>query len=249
MIPAGAGDMGECYMDQSVAVTGAGQGLGFSLVKRHIERGDRVYAFEMNITDQLRKCAREQDKLHIYQCDLASTPSVEAAAADMLAKEERIDFLYNNAGIFRFEDRCGLADTDIDAGMVMMEVNAAGLLRMCKAAIPKLGAGSVVVNITSESGSIGDCYRDVEYMYGMSKAAANMASMILQNEVKKCGTRVICIHPGWLRSAMGGKAAAESPYSVSPDESAENIVRIALEIDKLPEDVYFVEHTGKPLPW
>jgi NAD(P)-dependent dehydrogenase (short-subunit alcohol dehydrogenase family) len=236
-------------MNKCAVITGAGQGLGLSLVKQHIERGDRVYAFELNITDQLREYAQKNERLHVYQCDVASTESVEAATAELLAKEAQIDFLYNNAGVFRMEDRCGLAETDIDAGMVMMQVNAVGLLRMCKAAVPKLGQGSVVVNITSESGSIGDCYRDVEYMYGMSKAAANIASVILQNEVKKRGVRVVCFHPGWLRSSMGGKAAAESPYSVSCDESAANIVRFALNPDTIPEGVTFMEHTGKPLPW
>ncbi|MDR2547071.1 MAG: SDR family NAD(P)-dependent oxidoreductase [Lachnospiraceae bacterium] len=236
-------------MDQSVIVTGAGRGLGFSLVKQHCQRGDRVYAYEVEITDELREYARTNAKLHIYQCDLAQTASVEAAVVDMLAKEVKIDFLYNNAGVFHFSGRCGLAETDIDAGLIMYEVNAAGLLRMCKAAIPKLGDGSIVVNITSESGSIGDCYRDCEYIYGMSKAAANIASMILYNEVKERGTRVICFHPGWLRSPMGGENAAVSPYSVSTDESAANIVGYAINPDTIPEGVFFMEHTGKPLPW
>jgi NAD(P)-dependent dehydrogenase (short-subunit alcohol dehydrogenase family) len=236
-------------MNKSVAVTGAGQGLGFSLVKRHLELGDRVYAFEVNITDQLRNLAQADKNLQIFRCDLASTASVTEATAVLLAAEEQLDFLYNNAGLFRFEDRCGLAGTDIDAGMIMMQVNAAGLLRMCKAVIGKLASGSIVVNITSESGSIGDCYRAVEYMYGMSKSAANMAAMILKNEVAERGVRVICFHPGWVRSAMGGDAAAASPYSVSPDESAANIVRFAVNPETIPEGVYFMEHTGKPLPW
>jgi NAD(P)-dependent dehydrogenase (short-subunit alcohol dehydrogenase family) len=236
-------------MNRSAAVTGAGQGLGFSLTKRHLELGDRVYAFEVNITDQLLDLARKHETLRVYPCDMASTASIETAAAEMLAKEDKLDFLYNNAGIFRGEDRGGLADTDIDAGMVMMQVNAAGLLRMCKAAFQKLSEGSMVVNITSESGSIGDCYRGGEYLYGMSKAAANIASMILQNEVRERGVRVICFHPGWLRSAMGGEAAAASPYSVSCDEAADNIVRYATRPETIPEGVYFMEHTGKPLPW
>jgi NAD(P)-dependent dehydrogenase (short-subunit alcohol dehydrogenase family) len=236
-------------MNKSVAVTGAGLGLGFSLAKLHIERGDRVYAYDVSITDQLRNLAKENEKLHIYQCDLASTPSVEAAVVDVLAKESKLDFLYNNAGIFRKEDRNGLAETDIDAGLIMMQVNAIGLLRMCKAAMPVLSEGSMVVNITSESGSIGDNYRSSEYMYGMSKAAANMASMILQCEVRERGTRVICFHPGWLRSGMGGEGAASSPYSVSCDESAANILKYTTNPDSIPKDVYFMEHTGKPLPW
>ena len=236
-------------MNQSAIVTGAGRGLGFSVVKQHIERGDRVYAYEVAITDELVAYAREHEKLHIYHCDLASTASVEAAVVDMLAKEEKIDYLYNIAGIFHFSARCGLAETDIDEGLIMYEVNAAGLLRMCKAALPKLSKGSMVVNVTSESGSVGDCYRDHEYVYGMSKCAANIASMILQNEVRPRGVRVICFHPGWLRSVMGGEGAANSPDSVSTDESAGNIVGYATRPETIPEGVYFMEHTGKPLPW
>jgi NAD(P)-dependent dehydrogenase (short-subunit alcohol dehydrogenase family) len=236
-------------MNKTAVITGAGRGLGFSLVKKHLGFGDRVYAFELNITDELRALAGKNEKLHISSCDVASTPSVEEAVAALLAGEDRIDYLYNNAGIFDTEARRGLADTDIDAGMAMIQVNAAGLLRMCKAVLPKLKEGSMVINITSESGSIGDCYREVEYLYGMSKAAANIASVIFQNEVKKHGVRVICFHPGWLRSAMGGKEAAESPYSVSCDESASNIAGYAVNPETIPQGVYFMEHTGKPLPW
>ena len=236
-------------MDKVVIITGAGRGLGFSLVKQHIELGDRVYAYELDIPDELREYASQHEKLNIYQCDVASTESVINATAEMLEREEKVDFLYNNAGIFRFEDRCSLAETDIDASVIMLQVNAVGLLRMSKAVMPKLTEGSMVVNITSESGSIGDNYREVEYMYGMSKAAANMASMIFQKEMEKYGVRVICFHPGWLRSPMSGQYALDSPYSVSCDESAANIVAYAVNPERIPEGVYFMEHTGKPLPW
>ncbi|MCL2050253.1 MAG: SDR family NAD(P)-dependent oxidoreductase [Lachnospiraceae bacterium] len=234
---------------KTVVVTGAGQGLGFSLVKKHVEMGDRVYAYELNLTKELIDYAMVNENLSIHQCDVASSESVNNATKEMLKKEDFIHFLYNNAGIFRYEDRVSLLETDIDAASVQLQVNAVGLLRMCKAVMQKLGSGSMVVNITSESGSIGDCYRDNEYLYGMSKAAANMASMIFQNEMGKYGVRVICFHPGWLRSKMGGQGAAESPHSVSCDESASNIMSYALNPERIPEGVYFMEHSGKPLPW
>jgi NAD(P)-dependent dehydrogenase (short-subunit alcohol dehydrogenase family) len=236
-------------MDKSVIITGAGAGLGLALVKQHIGRGDRVYALERNISEELQSLARECADLHIYQCDVASTESVVAALSGALAKEERIDFLYNNAGIFLKDSHCGLLETDVDADMAMMQVNAAGLLRVCKAAFPRLGAGSIVVAITSEAGSIGACWREGEYLYAMSKAAANMAAMTLQNELRTKGVRVICFHPGWLRSPMGGERAAADPSSVSTDESAADIVGYATHPETIPQGVYFMEHTGKPLPW
>ncbi|MDR0221297.1 MAG: SDR family NAD(P)-dependent oxidoreductase [Lachnospiraceae bacterium] len=236
-------------MDKSVIITGAGAGLGFALVKQHIGRGDRVYALDLSIFDELHSLACDHANLHIFPCDIASTASVAAAVAEVFAKEERIDFLYNNAGIFLKNSHCGLLETDIDADMAMMQVNAAGLLRVCKAVCPRLLAGSMVVNITSEAGSIGACWREGAYMYAMSKAAANMASMTLQNELKAKGVRVICFHPGWVRSRMGGERAAADPSSVSPDESAADIVGYATQPETIPEGVYFMEHTGKPLPW
>jgi NAD(P)-dependent dehydrogenase (short-subunit alcohol dehydrogenase family) len=236
-------------MNQSVIITGAGSGLGLALVKEHLERGDRVYALEIAFTDELLGLVDVQEKLQLFKCDVASTASVEAAMAEVLAQEKKIDYLYNNAGIFLKDSHCGLAETDIDTDIAMLDVNAAGMLRVCKAALPKLAEGSLIVNITSEAGSISDCYREGEYLYAMSKAAANMASMTLRNELKGRGVRVICFHPGWLRSRMGGERAAASPYSISPEESAADIVGYTTKPETIPEGVYFMEHTGKPLPW
>ena len=78
--------------------------------------------------------------------------------------------------------------------------------------------GSLVVNISSEAGSIGASRRRQEYCYCMSKAAMNMGAKILSNELWKRSARVISIHPGWLRTAMGGPDAFANKYSVSPDE-------------------------------
>ena len=105
------------------------------------------------------------------------------------------------------------------------------------------------MNISSEAGSIGGSRRRQEYCYCMSKAAMNMGAKILSNELWKRSARVISIHPGWVRTAMGGPDSFASKYSVSPDESAANIVNIAVNIDDVPRDQMYMSHTGDILPW
>ncbi|MDR1617970.1 MAG: SDR family oxidoreductase [Treponema sp.] len=236
-------------MSRVIAVTGAGRGLGHSVVKRHLGLGDTVYAFDYQITDNLKALAAAHDALRIYRCDISSNEDVIEATRELLRTEKKVDIIYNVAGIFKFEEKVGLAETDMDLCLLMYNVNALGAMRICKSLWPLLGKGSLVMNISSESGSIGAARRTQEYGYGMSKAAMNMGAKLLSNELWAREARVMSIHPGWLRTDMGGAEAFKSDKSVSPDESAENIVNIALNIDTIPRDQMFMQHTGEILPW
>ena len=236
-------------MNKIVLVTGAGRGLGYNIALRHLSLGDRVYAYDYQITDELRQRSEESDLLSISKCDIGSTASVQEATKDVLAAGKKIDIVYNVAGIFRFEDKVGLAETDLDLCANMYNINAVGALRICKAVLSLLEAGSIVINISSEAGSIGNCQREQEYSYCMSKAALNMGMKIFANAVNKSQIRIMNLHPGWLRTAMGGPGAMASSNSISPYDSAEHIVQIALDMDQIPEDIMYMEHTREPLPW
>jgi NAD(P)-dependent dehydrogenase (short-subunit alcohol dehydrogenase family) len=77
----------------------------------------------------------------------------------------------------------------------------------------------------------------------MSKAALNMQSRILQNYLRPRGFKVLAVHPGWMRTNMGGPNA-----SISPDESAEGIFQLALK-EWTADDPIYVDYRGVPLPW
>lgn len=238
-------------MKRTVLVTGAGRGLGYCIAKRHADMGDRVFALDYKITDGLVKMSHNTENMTVLECDISSTESVAKAAKPVLEAVSRLDIVYNVAGIYRFEDRVNLVETDLDLCASMYSINAVGALRVVRALWPLLQDGPVIINISSEAGSIGACYRDKEYAYCMSKAALNMGSKILQNEFKKINNsgRVINLHPGWLRTAMGGPEAAVSDRSVAPEDSAGDIVAIALDAGSFPEDRMYMEHTRNPLPW
>lgn len=238
-------------MKRTVLVTGGGRGLGHCIVRRHFEMGDRVFALDRRITDELGKMAQDADGITALECDISSAESVAKAAEPILKAVSRLDIVYNVAGIYRFEDKVNLAETDLDLCMYMYSVNAVGALRVVRAVWPLIQDGPVIINISSEAGSIGACKRDGEYAYCMSKAALNMGSKILQNEFRKMKNtgRVINLHPGWLRTVMGGPGAAASDRSVAPEDSARDIVGIALDAGSFPEDLMYMEHTREPLPW
>jgi NAD(P)-dependent dehydrogenase (short-subunit alcohol dehydrogenase family) len=236
-------------MNKIIVVTGAGRGLGHSIVKKHLALQDTVYAFYHQLTDALNDLAEKNKHLRIYKCDIASDNEVTGSMRDILEKEKRVDIVYNVAGIFIFEERVGLAQTDMDRCLLMYNINALGAMRVCKALWPLFQPGVLVVTISSESGSIGAMRRTKEYGYGMSKAAVNMGTKILSNELWEIGGRILNLHPGWLRTDMGGPDAFKSDKSVPPDESAENIVNLALNINTIPRDQMFMTHTGEILPW
>lgn len=236
-------------MDRTVIITGAAGGLGINIVKQHLNMKDNIYAMDCKITDELKTLADTSEGLKIYSCDIGSTQSVAEAVRDVLAAGRKLDIIYNVAAIYRHEDKVGLENTDLDAGIQMININALGALRVCRAVWPLIQEGTLVVNISSEAGSIGASRRKQEYCYCMSKAALNMGAKILSNELWERSARVISFHPGWMRTAMGGPGALASKYSVSPEESAANIVNIVLNIDEVPRDQMFMTHTGDILPW
>jgi NAD(P)-dependent dehydrogenase (short-subunit alcohol dehydrogenase family) len=236
-------------MDKIVVVTGVGRGLGYCVAKKHLLLGDVVYGLEFQITDELKKLQSENPRLHVSQCDLGDDASVKNAVQELLTSEKRADIIYSVAGIFAYYDDKGLAATDSEACIKFYNVNALGTLRLGREIWPLIGKGTLMVIISSEAGSIGAARRKAEYAYCMSKAAVNMLGKILSNELWEKDARVLMFHPGWLRTQMGGARAKQSSASIEPDESADNIVNIALDIDKLPRDQLYMTHQGEILPW
>ena len=89
----------------------------------------------------------------------------------------------------------------------MVDVDAVGPLRVTKALLPLLrkSGAALIVNISSEAGSIGRCYRTNMIDYGMAKAALNMATMVLRNTFRERRESECYQHPSRLDSYECGK--------------------------------------------
>jgi NAD(P)-dependent dehydrogenase (short-subunit alcohol dehydrogenase family) len=80
------------------------------------------------------------------------------------------------------------------------------------------GNEKLLVNISSEAGSIGQNWRDRWFGYCMSKAALNMEGALIHARLRKLGGRVMLVHPGYVRSFMHGARNENATYE--PDEAA-----------------------------
>ena len=165
-----------------VLITGAGSGLGYELTRLHAERGWHVFALEICVSDALLQLRNTYpDGIEVIQCDIGSTPSVNAAVAQVQNKCGRIDRLFNNAGYDLVKDKVTLDLVDLDDCPAFYNVNAVGPLRVVKAALELLGDGSMIINTSSEAGSLGMQKSEISYGYCMSKAAMNMGAKIMDN--------------------------------------------------------------------
>lgn len=237
---------------KTVFVTGGTGGLGLAIVKHHLCAGDCVWALDLRETPEMRKLVAENGRLHFIACDISATENVRAAIEPHVQAIGKLDFLYSCAGIYRFADKVRLPETDLDRAADMYNINAVGFLRVVQALFDGIQDGSHILCVTSEAGSVSMNWRSIEYNYCMSKAGENMACAILRHHYEEIGqnTRVICLHPGWLRTAMGGEDAFKKlDQSVSPEDSAAGIVGIALDIDSIPKDQNYMDYRRKSYTW
>ena len=77
----------------------------------------------------------------------------------------------------------------------------------------------------------------------MSKAALNMQAKVLQNYLKPKEFKVLALHPGWVRTDMGGPDA-----DIDPDESADGLIQLITR-NWRPDDGIYFDYRGIPLPW
>jgi len=208
---------------RTIVVTGADRGLGYELVKQYAERGDYVFAGKFrtrwNLLDELK--AQYPDRMQIVDMDVGNTESVRSAAAVILEHTDKIDILINNATVWLSAD-CGtvLEDKfDYERMMAEFNINALGALRVTQALIHAVlkSFDRLVVNVSSEAGSITGCYKDSQPGYCMSKAAMNMQACIVLNAVKRLGGAVLNVHPGWMQSVIGASAAADAEMMDLPE--------------------------------
>jgi len=231
---------------KSVLITGANVGLGLSLSKIYLKNNFLVFAGYVENMDNLTKLKKEnEDNLYLVQMDVSSLDMIKKAFSLVKTKTESIDILINNAGIHPEKSNNELEELDFEDFHYTIDVNTFGPLKVIQQLLPLLKKGSkkMIINISSEAGSIKNCQRDREYIYCISKAALNMESRILQNYLGEKGFKILAVHPGWLQTKMGGPDAVISPF-----ESANNIFNLSMKSWGKNDPVY-LDHYGNVIDW
>ena len=234
-------------MNKKILITGASRGLGLFMAKKYLEDGEMVFAGARDIHAPLLKALKEEypNTLIPVALEVTDTKSVTEAAILVASYTQTIDILLNNAAIHSETSFKILEEADIDECLQVYDVNSLGPIRVVKAFVPLLrkSTQAKIINISTESGSIENCEREKEFDYCMSKAALNMGTKLLSNYLRKDKVIVLTVHPGWLRTDMGGPNAHLDPY-----EAACQLVELFKGINSL-EAPIFIDYTGKQCPW
>ena len=127
-------------------------------------------------------------------------------------RHPRIDILVNNAGI-RLDDDFHETVLELDDGTIAktLSVNLFGAIHMSKALVDAIPRGGRIINMTSVMGRLSHRPDGTSAAYMLSKAALNSYTRSLATNVQSRGIMVDCVHPGWVKTPLGGPMAQISP--------------------------------------
>ncbi|SMF09847.1 SDR family NAD(P)-dependent oxidoreductase [Paenibacillus barengoltzii] len=228
-------------------VTGAGKGLGLEIVGEALRRGHEVAAgmrsLETNV-DALK--ARQEGvpgKLTLLELDVDEEDSIAKAKEAMADRWGTVDALINNAGILLARDQ-SIERLEFAAVENTFRTNLYGPMKMVKHFLPLLKESDrpFILNVSSEAGCFAGAYGG-DYPYALSKAALNYFTAQLRKELVPQGFGVYAMHPGWIRTPMGGSQAPGDPL-----DSAKAILDLAEGKLKADTDAVMIGIDGKAMP-
>jgi len=239
------------FRASSVLVTGANRGLGLEWIRQLADRVDRVFATcrQPDAAYDLGVLADEHsDTIDVFALDVTKPDAIQEAADRVRREEGGLDLLVNNAGLNGGGTSDRLGTVDADAMTQVLRVNTVGSHLMTQAFADLLRAGTadgpaVVVNITSELGSIANTSRGGWHSYRASKAALNMCTRLQAGALKPDDVIAVALHPGWVRTDMGGSNAR-----LSTTESVAGMIDVIDQLS-LADAGRYLTYDGEELPW
>jgi NAD(P)-dependent dehydrogenase (short-subunit alcohol dehydrogenase family) len=219
----------------NIVISGASRGIGLELAKQHKEAGDRVYALCRNPAgaDKLSALAAASGgTVSVHQSDVVDDASVRAGAAS--TGNDPIDVIYSVAGVVgTLEPELENADWAVFDEAI--DIMVKGPLRVLQAYLPRLRAGSKVINFSSQLAASTWPYGGF-YGYVAAKAGLNRMMRSVAIDLKDKGIIVGLIHPGYVQTDMGGPGA-----EITPEASATGIRKVTAE--------WTLERSGDFLKW
>ena len=191
--------------DKALVITGAGSGIGRALALECARRGARLLLADIDATGLAETCGQahalgaQAASQHVDTGSEASIFALAAAAQDLFGAA---DILINNAGVGLVAP---VARLDSDDAHWLMNINFWGVVHGCRAFLPQMRARpeAVIVNISSIFAMISV---PTQSIYNASKAAVRAFSDALREELRDTPIRVLCVHPGGIRTNIVNNA-------------------------------------------
>uniref|UniRef100_A0A1L8DCQ3 Putative short-chain dehydrogenase n=1 Tax=Nyssomyia neivai TaxID=330878 RepID=A0A1L8DCQ3_9DIPT len=246
----------------SILITGCNRGLGLGLVKCLVRNAKDAPKYLLATVrdaakaEELQSLAKVHPNIHVLEIDLTDYDAYEGFAKKVgdIVKEDGINLLFNSAGYSTKSTRLHLTQhKDI---LDCFAINSVAPVMLAKAMLPHLrkaatvNAGkpigpqrACVVNMSSVLGSISANESGGLYAYRMSKAALNMATKSMSVDMQGDNIMAVCLHPGWVRTDMGGSKA---PLDAETSSSGMLDVIRGLTVE---HNGRFFQYDGKELSW
>ena len=230
----------------SVLVTGSNRGLGLEWVRQYALQGWRVYATCRfpDQADDLQQLVTAYPNVSIHRLNVTSQEDIQLMASEL--HDIPLDLLINNAGVY--EERWGkdkLGQINYADWLHTFSVNTLGVMRVSEALMVNLenSDSGLIVAISSHMGSITDIESPNDYAYRSSKTALNATMKGFSLEADKHGVGVLILHPGWVRTRMGGDNA---PLSI---EESVTSMRGLVDAYQPYKSGHFYRYDGSEIPW
>ena len=225
-------------MTQTVLITGGNRGLGLELVREMASRGFKVLLGCRHVTQGKKACADISGDIEVVHVDLSKSEELRAQIKHILSSHQ-IDILINNGAILKNGTALSVDPRDF-YDSVQVNLNAPfDLIQMITPGMCERGFGRIV-NVTSDWGSFADGLTGPA-AYSVTKAALNALTMNMALSLPD-NVKVNSVHPGWLKTDMGGAAA---PLSAA--DGTETIIWLATLEKDGPSGGFY--HNMQPKAW
>lgn len=224
----------------NVLLTGANRGLGLALASSFAADGWRVHACCRQL-GKAKKIKKLSGDVTVHRLDV--TDKLQVANLARSLREESIDLLINNAGVIG--DSAPFGKVNCDDWMEVFNINTVAPLRLAERFVDHLAASELktIVNISSVMGSISQNESGGRYIYRSTKAALNMVMRSMAVDLAPKGITVVAVHPGWVRTDMGGEKA-----DLEPEDAVADLRRLIGKLS-VEDSGKFFNHDGSPLGW
>lgn len=238
-------------MSKIIVITGAGIGLGRALARRFAADGDQVVLLGRTFAKVQAAAQEIGERAMAVECDVASPASVKAAFAQIAKRHPRIDVLINNAAVF---EPFLVADATDEQIMNTLATNLGGPILCTRSAIPMMGRGSHIFNVSSESVDLPFPHLS---LYQCSKAGLENFTLSMHRELEPAGIRVTTVRAGqmmeegkvWQADPAAqmrfGKAAMEVGLNprARPITQFTSVTNVFRSLIDLPDDLHSVTVT------
>ena len=228
----------------TILVTGANRGIGLELVKQYCNQNYQVigtYRNE-NTSGEFISMSQNLNNLKVYSLDVSSDQSLKDFSSKL--GDTPVDIFINNAGVYGPRDS-SFNNVDERNWISVFQTNAIAPLLLTQLIIENLRNGSQkkLIYITSKMGSIDDNKSGGAYIYRSSKTALNSVVKSISLDLAKDGMKVALLHPGWVRTDMGGPNGL-----IDTTTSVSGMIEV---IDRLSQSDSgcFFNYDGSKIPW